>query len=77
MCHLLHCLPGEMPAKAVAFEHAKAVLAPGGILFRGVVSNLGYGPEELNAALDTAFSSHRLSIRGAVGLFVARTAPVT
>lgn len=31
MCHLLHCLPGEMPAKAVAFEHAKAVLAPGGI----------------------------------------------
>lgn len=99
MCHLLHCLPGEMPEKAVIFEHAKAVLAPGGVLFgatifgkdvkvsaaaramtalsndRGVVSNLGDGPEELNAALGAAFESHRLTVRGAVGLFVARTAP--
>lgn len=43
---------------------------------RGVVSNLGDGPEELNAALGAAFSSHRLTIRGAVGLFVARTAAI-
>jgi ubiquinone/menaquinone biosynthesis C-methylase UbiE len=95
MCHLLHCLPGEMPEKTVAFEHAKAVLAPGGVLFgatifgkgvtvsaaaramtalsnkQGVVSNLGDGPEELDVALGAAFNSHRLSIRGAVGLFVA------
>ncbi len=98
LCHILHCLPGDMAEKAVAFDHAKAVLAPGGVLFgatifgrgvevsagaramvalsnkRGVVSNFGDGPEELNAALEAAFSSHRLSIRGAVGLFVARTA---
>jgi SAM-dependent methyltransferase len=97
MCHLLHCLPSEMPEKAVAFEHAKAVLAPGGILFgatifgkgvqlsgparvmtalsnrRGVLSNLGDGPAELDAALGASFPSHRLRVRGAVGLFLART----
>ncbi|HET7445090.1 MAG TPA: class I SAM-dependent methyltransferase [Solirubrobacterales bacterium] len=96
ICHLLHCLPGEMPEKAVAFEHAKSVLAPGGVLFgatifgtgvdlsaaaramialsnqRGVVSNYGDGPEQLDAALAAAFPSHRLTVRGAVGLFTAR-----
>lgn len=96
MCHLLHCIPGEMPQKAVAFEHAKAVLAPGGVLFgatifgkgvrlsrparamtvlgnrRGVLSNLGDGPAELDAALGASFPSRRLWIRGAVGLFLAQ-----
>ncbi len=98
MSHLLHCLPGTMPEKAIAFEHAKVVLAPGGVLFgatifgggvtlslparamtavsnrRGILSNLGDGPEELDAALGRAFQSHKLSIKGAVGLFTARNA---
>jgi SAM-dependent methyltransferase len=97
ICHLLHCLPGAMPEKAVIFDHAKAVLAPGGVLFgatifgtgvdlsaparamialsnqRGVVSNYGDGPAELDAALAAAFPSHRLTVRGAVGLFTARS----
>jgi SAM-dependent methyltransferase len=30
---LLHCLPGPLPAKAVALDHLKAVLNPGGVLF--------------------------------------------
>ncbi len=30
MINLLHCVPGAMPEKAVAFEHARAVLAPVG-----------------------------------------------
>jgi SAM-dependent methyltransferase len=30
---LLHCLPGTMRAKAVALDHLKAVLNPGGVLF--------------------------------------------
>jgi SAM-dependent methyltransferase len=100
MCHLLHCLPGEMAEKGVAFEYAKSVLAPGGVLFgatifgkgvslsrparlmtglgnfRGVLSNRGDGPEELDAALGAVFPSHRLRIRGAVGLFVASVSPV-
>jgi ubiquinone/menaquinone biosynthesis C-methylase UbiE len=33
MTHLLHCLPGSMAAKGVAFEHARRALAPGGTLF--------------------------------------------
>jgi SAM-dependent methyltransferase len=33
MTNLLHCVPGPMAAKAVAFEHAHRALAPGGILF--------------------------------------------
>lgn len=96
ICHLLHCLPGAMPEKAVVFEHAKSVLAPGGVLFgatifgtgvevsaparamialsnmKGVVSNFGDGPAELDAALASAFPTHRVTVRGAVGLFTAR-----
>jgi len=96
MCHLLHCLPGTMSDKTVVFEHAKAVLAPGGVLFgatifgkgvpqtlmsrsalaagnrHGMQSNLGDGPEELEAALSQAFPSHDLEVVGAVGLFSAR-----
>jgi len=30
---LLHCLPGPLRAKAVALDHLKAVLNPGGVLF--------------------------------------------
>jgi ubiquinone/menaquinone biosynthesis C-methylase UbiE len=33
MTHLLHCLPGTMAEKGVAFEHARRALAPGGTLF--------------------------------------------
>jgi SAM-dependent methyltransferase len=33
MTNLLHCLPGPMSAKGVAFEHARRALAPGGTLF--------------------------------------------
>jgi SAM-dependent methyltransferase len=41
---------------------------------RGVQSNLGDGPEELEAALEREFPSHALQVVGAVGLFSARTA---
>jgi SAM-dependent methyltransferase len=38
ICHLLHCLPGGMAEKApVVFEHAKAALAPGGVLFGATI----------------------------------------
>lgn len=41
MTNLLHCLPGPMAAKGVAFEHAHRALAPGGTLFG--VTILGKG----------------------------------
>lgn len=37
MTHLLHCLPGSMAERAVAFEHAKRALAPGGTLFGATI----------------------------------------
>jgi hypothetical protein len=43
MTNLLHCLPGAMPAKAIAFEHARVALAPGGVLFGATI--LGEGVE--------------------------------
>jgi SAM-dependent methyltransferase len=41
MCNVLNCAPGSMPEKAVAFDHARAVLAPGGCLFGTTVLNGG------------------------------------
>jgi SAM-dependent methyltransferase len=35
--YLLHCVPGSMPAKAVAFDHLKAVMAPGARLFGATI----------------------------------------
>jgi len=40
MNYLLHCLPGDMHAKAASFDHVKAYLNPGGVLFG---STLLYG----------------------------------
>jgi hypothetical protein len=43
MANVLHCLPGAMPAKTVAFEHARTALVSGGVLFGATV--LGEGVE--------------------------------
>ncbi len=37
MLNLLHCVPGTIPEKSVAFEHAYTTLAPGGVLFGSTV----------------------------------------
>ena len=31
--YVLHCLPGTLEAKSVVFEHLKAVMRPGGVIF--------------------------------------------
>jgi SAM-dependent methyltransferase len=41
MSFLLHCVPGDIPTKAVAFDHAKRVLAPGGVLFGATILGRG------------------------------------
>jgi ubiquinone/menaquinone biosynthesis C-methylase UbiE len=43
MSYLLHCLPGDLPEKAVVFESARKVLSPGGVMFGATV--LGSGVE--------------------------------
>jgi methyltransferase family protein len=41
MCNVLHCAPGTMREKGIAFGHARSALAPGGTLFGSTV--LGEG----------------------------------
>jgi SAM-dependent methyltransferase len=41
MSLLIHCLPGSLPSKAVVFEHARAVLAAGGVVFGATLLNAG------------------------------------
>ena len=38
---LLHCLPGNIATKSVVFDHAKTVLAPGGVVFGSTVLSGG------------------------------------
>lgn len=35
--YVLHCLPGSLPGKAVAFDHLRACLNPGGVLFGSTI----------------------------------------
>jgi SAM-dependent methyltransferase len=37
VCYLLHCLPGSMAEKAVAFDHLRPALAPGARLFGATI----------------------------------------
>lgn len=41
LTHILHCVPGSLAEKAVAFEHASAALAPGGVLFGATILGAG------------------------------------
>ena len=68
MFHLLHCVPGPIAEKAVAFDHAIAVLAEGGVCFGASVTPRGqrlnpFGKLVLRAsnaagALNNAEDSH-------------------
>lgn len=60
MTGLIHCLPGTMPEKAVVFEHAKAVLAPGGVFFGTTI--LGQGVEHSWLSRAVLRSSNRWGI---------------
>ena len=44
MMNLLHCLPGDLKTKAVVFEHAKAVMNPGAVLFGSTILYEGIVP---------------------------------
>jgi SAM-dependent methyltransferase len=35
--YLLHCLPGDVGSKSVVFDHLKALMAPGGVLFGATI----------------------------------------
>lgn len=48
MVNLLQCVQGAMPEKTIAFEHARTVLAPGGVVFGATVLAGGVGHTRLS-----------------------------
>jgi SAM-dependent methyltransferase len=56
MSLLLHCLPGAIPAKAVTFEHARSVLAAGGVVFGATLLNGGVRHTALSRRAMDAFN---------------------
>lgn len=38
---LLHCVPGDLATKAIAFDHVSACLRPGGVLFGSTILGSG------------------------------------
>jgi hypothetical protein len=67
---LLHCLPGDMAAKSIVFDHSKEVLAPDGVVFGSTVLSGGvrhtrwsrWMMERLNR--DGTFSNHDDDLEG-------------
>ncbi len=39
--YVLHCLPGDIDAKAIVFDHVSPLLAPGGVVFGTTILNGG------------------------------------
>ncbi len=48
LCSILHCLPGNIPSKAIVFDRLKAVLAPTGRIFGATIVQ-GSAPRSLAA----------------------------
>ena len=51
MNYVLHCLPGTFAAKAAALQHARALLAPGGVFFGATVLGQGVHHNRLGRLL--------------------------
>jgi len=47
LMNLLHCMPGTIAEKAVALDHAAAVLAPGGVCFGATILGTAAAPSPL------------------------------
>src|SRR5579859_7956477 len=58
--YLLHCLPGAMRDKAVVFQHAKAVLKPGGVVFGTTILGQGVQRNVLAKALMATYNRRRI-----------------
>jgi len=59
MVNILHCVPGTIKEKSVAFDHAREVLIPGGTLFGATV--LGKGVQHTRLS---KFALRRLNRKG-------------
>ncbi|WP_437628059.1 class I SAM-dependent methyltransferase [Sorangium sp. So ce1151] len=68
--YLLHCLPGTMESKAVAFDHLKPLMSPGAVLFGATVLQGGVARSWLAKRLmaiynnDGIFSNEKDDLEG-------------
>ncbi len=58
---LLHCMPGSIATKSAVFDHVKAVLAPGGVVFGSTVLHHG--------VVHNAFSRWMMNLLNEKGAF--------
>jgi SAM-dependent methyltransferase len=56
LSYVLHCLPGEIGAKAVVFDHLIPLVAPGGVLFGSTILGRGVRHNRLGRALLGAYN---------------------
>jgi 2-polyprenyl-3-methyl-5-hydroxy-6-metoxy-1,4-benzoquinol methylase len=54
--YLLHCLPGSIPSKAVAFDHLKALMNPNAVLFGSTLLSEGVTRNGLGKRLMDAYN---------------------
>ncbi|GAB3690528.1 class I SAM-dependent methyltransferase [Saccharopolyspora tripterygii] len=57
LSYVLHCLPGDIGSKAVVFDHLKALLRPGGVLFGSTLVNAGGHHNRAARAMMSAYNA--------------------
>jgi hypothetical protein len=56
MSYVLHCLPGDIDSKAVAFDNLSPLLAPGGVIFGTTIFSEGVEHTRLGRKLLQAYN---------------------
>ncbi|MCZ6528643.1 MAG: class I SAM-dependent methyltransferase, partial [Candidatus Dadabacteria bacterium] len=57
---VIHCLPGMMSTKLVVFDHIKALLNPGGVVFGSTLLNIGVKQNWLTNKFMKNFNNRRI-----------------
>ena len=57
LMYLLHCLPGNIAAKAVVFDNLNALLSSGGVIFGATVLGLGVRPSRMARRLMALYNA--------------------
>jgi 2-polyprenyl-3-methyl-5-hydroxy-6-metoxy-1,4-benzoquinol methylase len=57
---VIHCLPGTMSTKLVVFDHIKALLNPGGVVFGSTILNIGVKQNWLTKKFMKNFNNRRI-----------------
>jgi 2-polyprenyl-3-methyl-5-hydroxy-6-metoxy-1,4-benzoquinol methylase len=57
---VIHCLPGTMSTKLVVFDHIKALLNPGGVVFGSTILNIGVKQNWLTKKFMKNFNNRKI-----------------